>query len=276
MKDFCIDIIFIFKLFLNKILKTEYFKPEYLENTNNYRKQLFFDQGGGYCVYYLGICYYIQENYSRETLDNIIYATSSAGTLSCFFLCENININIGFNKWIENVFNDDNNIIMRKMYKESSLILKNTTLDKKEVRKNFYPLTFNLNIIFPFLSYLSFSYEFDNKEEFCKTCIASYSIPFLLLPIKETIFNLNHHSKWYIKSFDGGSFFLFLNYFFDLEQILPYGNNIKTSCIRPNTFRNFNISNIFMYNDIEHTERLFKEGYNDCVLYKEKLDSIIL
>jgi hypothetical protein len=71
-----------FQLLYYAIYKTIYkhhSNTYFLENKHEYKKQIFWECGGGYWSYYCGIVKMIKETYSKEILDKIVWIGSSAG-----------------------------------------------------------------------------------------------------------------------------------------------------------------------------------------------------
>ena len=81
MKEFKIDIWFLFRLTINRIINNNIFTLPYLENINGYKKQIMIEGGCGYSFYYAGICQAIFELYHEEELNHIVWLGTSAGSL---------------------------------------------------------------------------------------------------------------------------------------------------------------------------------------------------
>lgn len=261
--------------------KSKYYLSNQSNNKNKYKKQIYFECGGGYVNYYGGIIQFIKENYSDEVLDKIIWIGSSAGSypaiIGAFIEVENNEskeILIKLQKKMEKLWFGaiyKLNIIIKENFYEKYL------LDYEEKICNsdkLFIMVLNINIICPIFSSITFYYNFENMKEFTDSCLTSHGIPFITGPLNVTI--LSHPSKWYIKRMDAGFFSLLFGFLFGYDKFMPYGNNIEFHIISPTIFRNFKLNWSWLWCCIDHTEMLFNLGYEDAKKNVDILNKMIL
>lgn len=274
----------IFDLLYISFLK--YFYPfhvqkKYLENKYCYRKQIFFECGGGYWSYYCGIVKMMKETYSRNYLDDIAWVGASAGVfpvvnaayvenpdktmnymmhlLSC--MPQTWYGGIGrFNPFIYNYCHKD----YLQKYKEQIL------LKQSQV----FLAVLNINILCPIFSSLSFYYDFDNMNDFSESCIASHGIPLITGDLNTTL--ISHPKKWYIKRMDAGVLTVLYGFLFGYNKFLPYGNTLPCHVIYPNIFRPYSLKNAWISPNYLHHYNLYHLGYHDAKRNKKLLDKMIL
>jgi hypothetical protein len=260
-----------------------YSNTYYLENNNNYKKQIFWECGGGYWSYYCGIVKMIKETYSKEILDKIVWIGSSAGV---FPVC-NVEYEDDIDKvsyYVFSIFknlpqtwygglNKLNTIILNKCHKEYLFLKKDVILLPKQ--KVFYAVL-NINIIFPLFTSISFCYDFDKYKDFAETCISSHGIPFLTGPLNTTLLSHPDHNKWYIRRMDAGVFTVLCGYFFGYSLFMPYGPKLSNKVIFPHIFRPYTLINGWIHTNMEYHKYMYKLGYQDAKNNILKMNAIIL
>jgi hypothetical protein len=240
---------------------------------NSPKKRIYWECGGGYASYYLGISQAIYELYPPEIIENIEWLGVSAGifpvlVLQCKIppikLFEYVKTNIlshlssqileGFynlNKYAENTLWVD-------FFSKYQTELLHTT--------RFSIIYFNYNFAFPFLSYFSFSSNFNSIDELAKSALSSHNIPFI------TGITMPHPTNPFIRRFDAGVLTLIYGYLMGYD-ILPYQN---IGIIKCDTFRKLEPLRIWLWTEVEYNEELYKMGYNDAITNKTILDKIII
>jgi hypothetical protein len=255
----------------------------YINNTNNYKKQIFWECGGGYWSYYSGIVKMIKETYSKDILDKIVWMGSSAGVFPCLIseYDEKTDNLLNYIKnillclpqyWYGGLYNF-NSIILEKFHKEYLYQYKSKILNPQQ---KMFITVLNINIICPFLSTISLCYDFDNINIFSETCMASHGIPFLMGPLNNTLLNHPDKNKWYIKRMDAGVFTLLFGFIFGYKCFMPYGPKLDTKIIYPHIFRPYNLKYLWIHSNMIHNMKLFELGYQDALKNREKIDNIIL
>jgi hypothetical protein len=209
-----------------KFIYPSYTNKKYIKN-DNYKKQIFWECGGGYWSYYCGIVKMIKETYSKDILDKIVWIGSSAGVFPCINseYEENTDNEMNCMKnlllclpqyWYGGLYNF-NSIILKKCYKEYLYKYHEKILFKKH---KMFITVLNINILCPLLTTVSLCYDFDNIDIFSETCIASHGIPFIMGPLNKTLLNHPDKNKWYIKRMDAGVFTLLFGYIFGYKMFL--------------------------------------------------------
>lgn len=268
---------------INKIIYKHYSNTYFLENKHKYKKQIFWECGGGYWSYYCGIVKMIKETYPKEILDQIVWIGSSAGVFPVITAQHINDIDGEFNNILNTLstlpqtwyggINRLNPLLLNTCYKNYFRQFENSILLQSQ---KVFISVLNINILCPLFSTISFCYDFDNYSLFTKTCLTSHGIPFITGPLKTTYFSHNDSKKWYIKRMDGGILTLLFGFIFGYKNFMPYGNTIPVKVIYPNIFRPFSISYAWININTDHTKKLFELGYNDALQNREKMDTLIL
>lgn len=270
---------------INKIIFKKNYNINYLENTNKFQKQIFWECGGGYWSYYCGIVKMIKETYPKEVLDKIVWLGSSAGVFPVITVQYINEIEEGM-KYILNTLSTLTQTWYGGIYKLNPL-LSNTFYNDhiKKYNKSIISLRssnkifvsiLNINILCPIFSSISFCYDFENCINFKETCLMSHGIPIITGPLNITLFSHPDPNKWYIKRMDAGLFTLLFGFIFGYENFMPYGNKIPVKVIYPSLFRSYRLDYLWINVNKFHVQNLFNLGYTDAINNKQKMDEIIL
>jgi hypothetical protein len=268
---------------INKIIFKKNYSIHFLENTNKFKKQIFWECGGGYWSYYCGIVKMIKETYSKETLDKIVWIGASAGIFPViaaqYINNEDEGINYICNKlstlrqtWYGGIYKF-NPLLSDTFYKKYFLKFNKSII--KSSKKVFITIL-NINILCPLLSNVSFCYDFENCDSFKNTCLTSHGIPFIMGPLDVTLFSHPDPNKWYIKRMDAGVFTLFFGFLFGYKNFMPYGVNLSVKVINPSIFSPYRLDYLWINANNNHIKNLYDLGYIDAINNKEKMDEIIL
>ena len=268
---------------INKIIFKKKCNINNIENKNHFKKQIFWECGGGYWSYYCGIVKMIKETYPKEVLDKIVWVGSSAGVFPVLTV-EYINdIEEGM-EYILNILSTLHQTWYCGIYKLNPL-LSNTFyinyINKfnqsiiKSTNKVFITIL-NLNILCPIFSNISFCYDFDDCINLKEICLISHGIPIVTGPLNTTFFSHPDPNKWYIKRMDGGLFTILFGFIFGYENFMPYERNLPVKVIYPNLFRNYRLDYLWINTNKLHVQNLFNLGYTDAINNKKKMDEIIL
>uniref|UniRef100_A0A6C0KQ80 PNPLA domain-containing protein n=1 Tax=viral metagenome TaxID=1070528 RepID=A0A6C0KQ80_9ZZZZ len=271
-------IYFIKNFFTSKSIEKIYLK---LDENDDYKKQIFFECGGGYWSYYCGIMKFIKEKYSNNILNKIVWLGTSAGIYPVINAMKHFNPNKSMS-----VMKDGLNEVPQTWY---GLIYRSNNLIKKychdnylnnyeneiiSYKNNLFIGILNLNIICPIFSSVTFYYNFDNINEFTESCLISHGIPFITGPLKNTF--VKHPKKWYIIRTDAGILTLLFGLIFGYELFMPYGKQVPSYVISVNSFRKLNFSWLWIWPNLDHHEKMYKLGYEDAKANETKIDQIIL
>jgi hypothetical protein len=256
-------------------------KSFYLQ-TNKYKKQIFFECGGGYWSYYGGIVKMIKETYSKKHLHEIIWMGSSAGVFPAV-----TSSYINADKSMKNMTNGLLSYLPQTwyggIYRMNRMVLENShskpfiSKYKKKIlskQSKLFLAVLDVNIICPLFSSITFYYNFDTMKSFTESCLASHGIPFITGPLNLTC--ITHPTKWYIKRVDAGVFTILCGFLFGYKTFMPYGTNIPYHIIHPMIFRNLQLEWMWIWPNAGHHKKLFELGYNDAKQNIEIMDKIIL
>jgi hypothetical protein len=268
---------------VNKIIFKKNYYINYLENTNNFKKQIFWECGGGYWSYYCGIVKMIKETYPKEVLDKIVWLGSSAGVFPVITSEYINNVDDGMyyilkillylkQNWYGGIY-EINSLLSKTCYKDYFINFNNSIATSSN--KVFFAVL-NINILCPLFSSVSFCYDFNKYNNFKETCLASHGIPIITGPFNTTLFSHPDPNKWYIKRMDAGVFTLLFGFIFGYENFMPYGNKIPVKVICPNIFRTYRFDYLWINANNQHIKHLYNLGYTDAINNKQKIDEIIL
>jgi len=281
MKEFVIGLWFIFRLIINTMLYRCFnlilFTLPYLKNTRAYSKQIFWECGGGYAPYYMGIGQAIYETYPKEVLDNIVWSGSSSGVWSAMLMNNSHQPSMFFQYCKTNVllplfkqplggFYNIKNKVKNTIWNEYFIKFHSQYLNNNE---RLFIAYFNLNILFPFLSHFVFAYNFETNTDIINSALASHDIPFV------SGLTVKHHINPFILRFDGGWVSALIGNLLNYDLFMPYGKNIKSSSIRFDTFRPLQPFWLWLWTDPIHNQNMFDLGYKDAINNKILLDTII-
>lgn len=268
---------------LNKIIFKKNYNIDYLNNTNKFQKQIFWECGGGYWSYYCGIVKMIKETYPKEVLDKIVWLGASAGVFPVI-TSEYIN---NVDEGIDYILNELSSLTQTwygGIYKFNPLL--SNTFYKDYIKKynksiinstnKVFVTILNINILFPLFSSVSFCYDFENCDSLKEACLTSHGIPFITGPFNITLFSHPDPNNWYIKRMDAGVLTLLFGFIFGYENFMPYGNKIPVKVIYPNIFIPYRFEYLWINANKLHIRNLYNLGYIDAINNKKTMDEIIL
>ena len=281
MKEFQIGLWFIIKLSINKLLRFKIFTLPYIKNVHGYKKQIFWECGGGYLAYYWGIATAMHELYTPEVCEKLVLSGSSAGSIISFCLKSRENLKTLFSenylslcrKLILQPFGGFYNLNSAIKLEYENVINKHPSEVFINKKHNLFSTSLHLNVLCPLFSYISMSYEFENANDLVECALASHGIPFVIGSPKYTI--LPHPTKWFYYRIDSGFLTMLLGRIYGYQALMPYGEHVSTAVICPSTFRPCNPINLWMWMSPEHNRKLYNLGYTDAMGNLDKLENII-
>jgi hypothetical protein len=292
MKDFKIDVFFLLKLGCNKLFGCNYFDLGYLPS--KYEKTIYWDGGGGYYGYYMGIAKAIKEMYPLTKIHDNHWVFCSAGSLSSNALMCDTSVEDIFNNCIEEL----SIISKKKMYGVHHVNKITRTKYLKYCNfefiktKSISPIALHINImgvasaciamiytqsLLPLLACIfcfniSYSYAHNTINDYANACVSSHN---LLITGGFTDSIIRHPSKWYIICMDAGPSIWLLAFFFGLECLFPY-NQTNVHIIHTEMFRKRTLSDTLNLTSVENVKKLYNLGYTDSYKNKDILDKIFL
>jgi hypothetical protein len=280
MKEISSNIFKLLFIYFTKPFFPKYINEHFFLKTNKYKKQIFFECGGGYWSYYCGIVKMIKETYSREELNKIIWLGSSAGVfpaVTAAYLIPDRSMNNMLKSllylpqtWYGGICKL-NPLILNNCHQKFLLRYKKKIISKQN---KLFLAVLDINIICPLFSSISFYYNFDTMQDFTESCLASHGIPFITGPLNLTCFT--HPKKWYIKRIDAGVFTVLFGYLFGYSTFMPYGTTISYHVISANIFRRLRLDWGWLWPHVDHNKKMYELGYQDAIDNREMMDKIIL
>jgi hypothetical protein len=292
MKDFKIDVFFLFKLGCNKIFGYNYFDLGYL--SNKYDKTIYWDGGGGYYTYYMGIAKAIKEMYDLDKIYNNHWIFCSAGSLSSNTLISDTSVEDIFDNCIKELSIISRkklygvhhiNMVTRNKYLKycNFSTIKDISISPAALHINIigifiifvsilYTKSLMLSLLFIFCFNISYSYDHNTINDYANACVSSHNL-LITGGFQDSI--IQHPSKWYIICMDAGLNISLLAMFFGFDCLFPYDKTV-VHVIHTEIFRKRTLSDALNLTSIENAKKLYNLGYNDALENKHVLDKIFL
>ena len=227
-----------------------------------YMKELYFSGAGGFYPYFMGIAYFIQNNYN---LDDIIFTGNSSSSLVTLLLALKIPIDEALNENYK-IMKEISNFTFGPLFNYYEIAKKyiykyfeeNMDIDPKKINNLYIQITNTNNSYNPQNWESIFINKWESLDDLFNCIKSSSYIPIFGKTLTNEFRNM--------KCIDGG-----VNYYLK--------NSSHSTCkfkknkyIHTNIWRNIPISWYLIYSDKIWNEKLYIMGYEDAKKNKKELD----
>ncbi len=245
------------------------------------KREIIFGIGGGIVSYQLGICKFLVENFDNNYLkDNFFFGGASAGSISSLILCAVLHDIDSIDIWFNNLILK---LILKVSKEKTGALFKLNNLIPDIIKEGYHKIIKNsknnlflndkYHVVvseFPVLN-KKLLYNFKSSQQLIDALSASCNAPLL----NKNLF-INFNSSYCT---DG----IFCNKipsrFNDSQKIyFSIFNQNEDNCKTINIFNwgSLNLSDLWLWGNIDLAKKLYFNGYQDCFKNYEILKSNIL